>query len=87
MVLLTALIVRIGAMQIELLEPPADAPGLTQAQEEMYRVLRAIAPIERSQPISMAAMMEILGLRISQPIVSRIEHLQEKGWVKLSYAD
>lgn len=56
--------------------------NLTIAQAETYRLLSALEKVKKSW--SNLEIMKFLGLRDPRPVMSRINHLAEKGWLEIA---
>jgi hypothetical protein len=67
-------------MVIEFIEG-ADRATATPVQLETYDLLKAKLAEGRNVPIT--ELLDALGLTNSRPLVSRLEHLAEKGFLKL----
>jgi hypothetical protein len=70
---------QIGNRAIELLEDNPNYELLPSGQAEAYRLLMALGEGQHSE----AAIVEQLGLKSHLPLWSRIEHLEERGLVRV----
>jgi hypothetical protein len=66
---------------VELIEQDPNYGQLTKVQADLYRLLKAIAPIR--DEISVGLLMELLNLKRPEPLLSRLNHLQEKGLLRI----
>ena len=69
----------IGSRAIELLEPNPAYNLLPSGQAEAYRLLMSLGEGQYDEK----AIVEQLGLRSRLPLWSRIEHLEERGMVRI----
>jgi hypothetical protein len=72
----------IGTLQIELLEPSPDLDDIPQGQAETYQLFMELAH-EAETAFGSQTILERLGLKSALPLVSRLEHLRERGLVRL----
>jgi hypothetical protein len=70
---------QINNQTIELLETDPDYGALPQQQAEAYQLLIALG----EGPHSEQAIVEQLGLKSALPWRSRLEHLQERGMIRV----
>ncbi len=70
---------QISGRTVELLQANPDYSKLPAQQAETYRHLLTLAEGCYSE----RALMDQFGLRSPLPFWSRLEHLQEQGWVQL----
>lgn len=72
----------IGRIKVELLEPAPCYSDLPSGQANTYRLLLEAAQREERE-IKAQTLLEQLGLKSLLPLAARIEHLQERGFVRL----
>ncbi|HEY9881808.1 MAG TPA: hypothetical protein V6D29_25380 [Leptolyngbyaceae cyanobacterium] len=72
----------LGQVQIELLEPSPSYDGIPSGQANTYRLLMELVQREKRE-VKAHTLLEALGLKSLMPLASRIEHLQERGLVRL----
>ena len=73
----------IGRVQVEVLGDSPDLDAMPQGQATTYKLLRELATLE-APCIEVKKVLERLQLRSVRPLNSRLEHLQERGLVKLT---
>jgi hypothetical protein len=72
----------VGRIQIELLESAPSYEEMPQSQADTYRLFMELAHAEESQ-VKAQTLLEQLGLKSLLPLVARIEHLHERGLIRL----
>jgi hypothetical protein len=72
----------INNQTVELLNPNPDYSSLPAQQADTYRYLLTL----EAGYYSDRALVDQLGLRSPLPFWSRLEHLQERGWLQLQAA-
>lgn len=72
----------IGQIQVELLEPSPSYEEIPGGQAATYRLLMELAQEQESR-VSAQTLLERLSLKSLLPLKSRIEHLQERGLIRL----
>lgn len=70
---------QISGRTVELLQDNPDYSNLPSQQADTYRHLLTLTEGQWSEQ----ALVAQLGLRSPLPLWSRLEHLQERGWVQL----
>jgi hypothetical protein len=70
---------RIDAQTIELLHAAPDYTQLPAGQAEAYHLLMALGDGTHTEQ----AIVAQLGLKSPLPWRSRLEHLQERGWIRV----
>lgn len=72
---------QIGDTTIELLEESATYEDLNRVQSDTYRLLIAIAAIRSS--VEFATLQDLLNLRFSEALHTRLSNLEQKGKLKI----
>lgn len=69
-------------LSVELLGDPNNQIELNKLQSNLYGLLTAIAQIRPS--IELQTLLTVLELPFDAPFHSRLRHLAEKGWLKVT---
>jgi hypothetical protein len=72
----------IGRIQIELLEPSPDLEALPEGQAQTYHLFMALAH-DDNPSFKAGIILEQLSLQSLLPLKSRIEHLRDRGLIRL----